>query len=84
MRQITIDKVKSTLSKEIKDLPFGITKRGKIIGIMISPNHRGSNITNPSTTVIQKPNSAIQNNNFLTPGEIERRKRPTILPVPGL
>lgn len=74
MRRISIDKIKSTLSKEIEDLPVGITKRGKLnkfftefiknsvklVGVIVSPNHCGSAVLNPRTTVVQNPNAKIQ------------------------
>ena len=37
MRQVNIKELSKHLSVEMSDLPFAITKRGKVIGVMIAP-----------------------------------------------
>lgn len=37
MRAIGIKDLYKNLATEIKDLPFGVTVRGKLVGVMVSP-----------------------------------------------
>ena len=37
MRRIGIRQFRANITNEMTDLPFAITKNGKVIGIMISP-----------------------------------------------
>ena len=37
MRQITIEQLKVRVGGELKELPFEITRRGKVIAVVLSP-----------------------------------------------
>ncbi len=40
MRQISIKQLKSNLCKEILDLPFEVTRYGRVIGVMAEGSHK--------------------------------------------
>ena len=60
MRQISIRELRSNMCTQLKDLPFEITKNGKIIGIMCTqPDYTGN-----------KAGQSVHNNNRATKQQV--------------
>ena len=54
MRQVTIRELSRELSKQLKDLPFEITKNGKVVGRLLPPVTLTSAKTNEQTPDIPR------------------------------
>lgn len=63
MRQVNLEQFKRHLGKELLNLPLELTKRGKVIAVIISPNHtvQGSKQAKP------KPNHTVQDKKPVKP-----------------